>query len=456
MNNYRPITAGSILASIAVAIFLLIQSPVSLHSQTYRRGFDIVNLYILDFDNIAGDPRTDWLSKALKDMILLRLDKEPRIAGRDAGQIAPFLAAREKTRGRSTDNLVGNDLMLMGAYHREGARLVIDIQLLDMASWTNLKRAKVEGLYSKIPQINDSLYANVRAMVKDLEFFAGTDIDRPAIRPDLEPGGESLSLKPALDYGKQAPAAQANLSRAVEELATAMDKYSGFNQPASATKADGNTYSREFSLEGYGALPAERASNTDMFEDVLQRVAENPYAAEIGELDLEMNTFDYTKAFLRIPVTYSVKDALVQDMLYSIPYVASSEAGRLRTIRYDRSRFDFSDKLIRQVATGNYRVTPVIQLLNKQGQVQVVIVDSPDYSWEQLFPKRGIRVERQKNFIAMLAVTTSGFNVDVRMETADIDVDYELELDTAELAGFSTVQVRFMKDDELTRFLRRL
>jgi TolB-like protein len=456
MNNYRPATFGSMLGSITVAILLLIQSPVDLKGQIFRRGADLVNLYVLDFDNISGDPRTDWLSKALKDMILLRLEDEPRISGRDAGEIAPFLAAREEARGRGTIDMVGNDLLLMGAYHRAGARLVIDIQLLDMDSWSNLKRAEVEGLYSKIPQINDSLYVTVRRMVKGLEFFAGTDIDQPIARPDLEPGGEKLSLKPARVYGEEAPAAQANLARAVEELESALDKYSGFDQPASATKHEGETYSREFSLEGYGALPEERARHTEMFEDVLRRVADNPYAADIGELELEMNTFDYRKAFLRIPVTYSVKDALLEDMLYSIPYVSTQESGRLRTIRYDRSRFDFPPRLIKQVSQGNYRVTPVIQLLNKQGQLRVVIVDSPDYSWEQLFPRNSIRIVRQKNFIAMLAVTTSGFNVDVRMETADIDVDYELELDTAELAGFSKVLVHFMKDQELTRFLRRL
>ncbi|MCH8025124.1 MAG: hypothetical protein IIB43_10520, partial [Candidatus Marinimicrobia bacterium] len=31
-----------------------------------------VTLYVIDFDNLAGDSNLDWLSKALKDMILLR------------------------------------------------------------------------------------------------------------------------------------------------------------------------------------------------------------------------------------------------------------------------------------------------------------------------------------------------------------------------------------------------
>ena len=441
--------------AVVLAVSALLAVP--LPGQVRPPGRDQVTLFVLDFDNLQGDPRLEWLTAALKDMILLRLEEEPRIAARDAGDIRPFFGARESERRREPRTMASNTLILMGGYRREGARLLIDLQLLDMDDWTSLDRRPLETLYSDIPQLNLLLAAAVTEMVKVVTFFSGIDLRAPPdslVAPPISL--EESAYAPALDYARRVPQVQEDLASALDDLEAAMDAYSGYHQPPSGTFQEGGRYYRDFSLEGHGTLPVEKARHTALFEDVLARVADNPYAAELGELSLAVDPYDNQRVYISIPVTYGVKRTLLEDMLTSLPYVATREERNLRTIRYDKSKFNFSSNLIDRIARGDFRVMPVVQLRDSEGGLRAVLVDSPDISWERYFPKSGVTTIRQRRFIPLLAVTTSGFSVDVRLETDVVDVFYELDLDVSQLPSFARVEVQFMKESELLRFLQAL
>ncbi len=429
-------------------------------AQYARASKGKVTLYVIDFDNLAGDTRLDWLSKALKDMVLLRLEEEPLIIAKDAGEITPFLERRQESRLAMGTNLAGDALLLMGAYHREDARLVVDLQLLDMADWTSLKQETIEALYNDIPQVNQQMVEAVLTMVKGLQYASGVRLDAPP-SPELQQSlkrktiSEGKFISPE-EFASEAPAAREDLEQALGDLEEAMDRYSGFKGEEGKTSQSGETYRREFNLEGFGALPEERARHTDLFENVLQRVADNPYAAEIGALDLVVDPYNNNRVFLNIPITYRIKQILLEDMLYSLPYVSTRETGAMRAIRYDKSSFNFSRELLTGISQGDFRVIPVVQLVDASGRVRVVIVDSPDMLWERYFPERGVTAVRQKRFTSMLAITTSGYSVDVRLGTANKEVTYVVEVDVSLLTSRAEVVVRFMKPEQLERFLRSL
>ena len=426
--------------------------------QIRAQGTGGVTLFVLDFDNRQGDERLDWLSKALKDMVLLRMEEEPRIIAKDAGQIEPFLAARETRRNIPGYRSADANILLMGSYNREGSRILVDLQLLDMSDWASLGRSSVEALYGDIPQLNTLLVQRVRAMVEELSIFG--DIGRESLTggrpppPRLSEAGQQ-DLGHSVEYSRQLPGLQEDLVRALDDLEAAMDTYAGYRPEPKPTVQSGDTYYREFDLKGTGAFPEERAQHTALFEDVLERVARNPYSADIGDLELKVDPYD-NRVYINIPITYGIKQTLLEDMLYSLPYESTREIGRLRSIRYDRTRFNFSPDLIRSIARGDFRVVPVIQLLDRAGTIRAVIVDSPNMSWERYFPREGVRVIRQKGFGPLLAITTSGFSVDVRMETADVDVVYEFDVNIDQLSSYARVVVRFMKEDELHAFLLTL
>ncbi len=438
---------------------LLLGLGGGLSGQTVPPDRDAVTLFVLDFDNIQGDTRLDWLTNALKDMILLRMEEEPRIAGRDAGDITPYLDARIADRAATGQrSLASNTLLLMGAYRREDARLVVDLQLLDMDNWTSLSNESVEALYSNTPQLNELLVERVTDMVRGVEFFSGIDIDAP--ESEVQPltatiPAEGVYATPE-EYSLQLPQLQEDLARALEDLEEAMDVYSGYRQEPTGTLQSGESYYRDFQLEGSGALPVERVRSTALFEDVLRRVADNPYSAEIRDLNLQVDPYDNNRVYISIPVTYQIKQTLVEDMLYTLPYVSTREVNNLRTITYDQSKFNFSTNLINRIARGDYRIVPVVQLLDPQGTVRAVLVDSPDMSWERYFPTDGIPVARQRRFIPLLAITTSGYSVDVRMETSDAEVFYEFDIDVNQLSSYARVAVQFMKEDQLLAFLTSL
>ena len=137
-------------------------------------------------------------------------------------------------------------------------------------------------------------------------------------------------------------------------------------------------------------------------------MARNPYSAEIGDLDLAVDPYEDDRIFISIPVTYTVKRDLLQEMLTSLPYVSTREERNLRMLRYDKSKFNFAGDLVDRIARGDYRMIPVVQLLDPSGALRAVIVDSPDMSWERYFPRRGrVQVIRQKKFYDILSVIHS-------------------------------------------------
>ncbi|MFC1484161.1 hypothetical protein ACFL6Q_03850 [Candidatus Neomarinimicrobiota bacterium] len=460
MNRSHPYS--QVLRRVLPAVLVMLGVTGGISGQVSQADQNAVTLFVLDFDNRYGDPRLEWLTQALKDMVLLRMEEERRITGRDAGDVTPFLDSRMGDRAGETTRLASNNLVLMGAYWREDARLVVDLQLLDMRNWSSLGRAVVEALYSDIPQLNQSLAAKVRDLVRGVEFFSGIDIDALIVRKKPRAVLPELDERPAYtppdeDYQRQILSHQEDLARALDDLEEAMDVYSGYKQEPSGTQQTGEAYYRDFSLEGMGALPAEKARHTAQFEDILQRVARNPYSAEIGDLDLAVDPYKDNRIFISIPVAYTVKQDLLEEMLYSLPYVSTREERNLRMLRYDKSKFNFTNNLVDRIARGDYRMIPVVQLLDPNGALRAVIVDSPDMSWERYFPRRGnVRVVRQKRFYPLLAITTSGFNVDVRLETADVDIFYELDIQAEQLSSYARVVVNFMKEDELYRFLAPL
>jgi TolB-like protein len=119
-----------------------------IYGQVTVSARNMVTLFVLDFDNRYGDPRLDWLTQALKDMVLLRMEEERRVVGRDAGDVTPFLDERMGARPGETARLASNSLVLMGSYWREDARLVVDLQLLDMRDWSSLGRGTVEAAWN--------------------------------------------------------------------------------------------------------------------------------------------------------------------------------------------------------------------------------------------------------------------------------------------------------------------
>lgn len=242
-------------------------------------GRDAITLFILDFDNIQGDTRLDWLSRALKDMVLLRMEEVPRIIARDAGDITPFLEARVAERAGEPRRL---------------------------ACRSSLQRESLEALYSDIPQLNELLVEKVLSMVKGVEFFSGIDLVAPpeAVERPLPPS-EAVrpGFAPTEEYGRTLPQVQEDLTQALKDLEDAMDSYSGYRQEPTGTLQAEESYYRDFQLEGFGALPEEKVRHTELFEDVLRRVADNPYSADIGDLSLEVDPYNDNRVYISISST---------------------------------------------------------------------------------------------------------------------------------------------------------
>ena len=190
-----------------------------------------------------------------------------------------------------------------------------------------------------------------------------------------------------------------------------------------------------------------------MLEEILELVAANPYGVQIGEPKVEVDPENKGKmVFLTLPVKYSLKEDLISDMLRSLPYTGVRQEGTLTTIEFARNKFPISNKLSDRIAKGEFRVVPVVQLLDQSGNVYTTILDSGDPYWHSQ-SRKNTNTRTEHIFSQLVAFTVSGWSLQVTMEAVDINATYTVEMPRTEVGQLSQVVIEFVPESKLQKFL---
>ena len=113
---------------------------------------------------------------------------------------------------RNLTQLASNSLLLMGSFHRRGALLSIELQLLDMRKWSSLGMARVEAPYGDMPLVNAELTQRALELVQGLDFFSGVKIDEPLAREEVAAAEAAIEEMASTErYARQAPATSREL-----------------------------------------------------------------------------------------------------------------------------------------------------------------------------------------------------------------------------------------------------
>ena len=399
-----------------------------------------LNLYIPEFDNLRNDPSVAWLSSGFVDILSKKFTELDgvRMYGRPALEKILQDKSLLLTQRAGTENV-----LVMGTFIRELDQVTVNAQIINIANWDELGTARTVGSMNNLTILGNDLFGKLASGLKDRI-------------PPSSKAGELQSLTgvtEAPELNRQTREVGSSIEDALTGLEKAMDVYIGAQGTAPKTEAGRGKFSRRLDF-GTKETPAEPVSRDAMIlEEILETIASNPYAVNIGEPRVEVDPeSNGKKVMLTLPVKYSLKENLIGDMLRSLPYTGVKHDGTLTSIEFARNNFPLSGNLMNRINRGEFRIVPVVQLLDQSGAVHTRIVDSGDPYWQSQSEKSD-RTSSEHIFSPLVAFTVSGWSLQVTMEAVDIQAEYVVEMGRSDVGRLSEVVVEFVPESEIRKFL---
>jgi len=191
-----------------------------------------------------------------------------------------------------------------------------------------------------------------------------------------------------------------------------------------------------------------------MLLTVLNQLMANPYEVQMERPQFQYDENNRDQMTVVFPVTYSLKDNLIKDMLTTLPYTGLKEDGSLTFFYFNREKFNFPADLKERISQGRYRAVPVIRFFDEQDQVIVLIADTPETSVYQLESNHVLFLP--VHFFAPLIVfSVGGWNLQVSMESVTIPVKYTFTMERERIEKIRRVSLKFVPEDELSTFLQQ-
>ena len=79
---------------------------------------------------------------------------------------------------------------------------------------------------------------------------------------------------------------------------------------------------------------------------------------------------------LEVPVSYTIKKSLIEDMLTTLPHQSISDKNGSLIIKFSNSNFIFSQPIIDKFSLMKHQVIPAIFLSNSLGKPNYIYIDS--------------------------------------------------------------------------------
>ncbi len=427
--------------TLVVLLFagLELGNPVSAAENTY--------VYILNFDNIQDETATEWLGIGFADKLREKLSSQNGLHIRSRQDLEKIMDDRQRLLSQPRGS---NNVLLLGKFNRSLDKISVSVQLIDIATWEELDSKKVLGKYSEISLLMDTLYNAVSTMLKPL-----LPEDKPLKRPYPDMN-VSTTKTPLPTVHKQSTDVAGNIDSAIEDLEISMDIVIGAREEASEMDMDvEGEWTLDLNVDNEEEENPENDVNTDILVGVIETLTKNPYRVKMEKPRFEYDTENDDNMKVIFPVTYALKETILKDMLYSMPYTGLKQDGTLTIFSFNKEKFNFPQATVDKLKYGTYRKVPVIQFVDKNSEPVVVIADTPDYELHSIGSDRTIFVPTHR-FSPLVDITVGGWEIHIAMETVSISVDYTFIIDVKDVNRLEGVKLKFILAEELPLYLNRL
>ena len=401
-----------------------------------------LNLYLLDFDNIRNDETVSWLSRGLVDMVSTRFQNVDGVRIHEQVALERILQDRSLLLRQASGT---RSLLVMGSFSRNLDQLTVNIQLINIANWVELGSFSTRGSLNHISKLGEDIVLQMKmALEGEIPKLDARGVLRT---PDAK--------TPIPEFRQQAKELNFSLETAVEDLEKAMDLYIGSRGVADPTIAEGSTFSREFSFTSGGTVDDVPTADALMLEQIINTISSNPYIVEISRPSLYVQSEGDGTVQLALSVKYALRENVIKDMLSSLPYSALRQDGSLISLQFSRREMAIPLALINRINRGDFRIVPVIRMMDKTGRVRTVILETTEPTWYQR-KSSIVRFLTEHQFSPLIAFTASGNSLQVTMETVEINAEYMISLSRQEAVDYTKVLIEFVPESELENVVGKL
>ena len=247
-----------------------------------------------------------------------------------------------------------------------------------------------------------------------------------------------------------------SIDTALENLEEAMDVYIGARTKEEGTIISEGRFTKELNFGNKKIPNAPETKEALLLEEILERIGSNPYNVEINDPKIEIDPESEGNSVLfSLSINYTLKEDLIQEMLRSLPYTGVRQEGSLTTIEFSRDKFPVSGNLNERIIKGDFRIVPIVQLLNNNGGIHTTILDTGDPYWHNEL-RKDKKAITEHIFSPLVAFTVSGWSLQVTMEAVEITAIYTLEFSRGEISNLSRINVEFVAESELRNFISSL
>ncbi|MFQ6608917.1 MAG: hypothetical protein ACE5EE_10360 [Fidelibacterota bacterium] len=405
-------------------------------------GAKRLKLYLLDFDNIRNDETVSWLSRGLVDMVSTGFQDVDGVRVHDRVALERILQDRSLLLSQPSGT---RSILVMGSFTRELDQLTVNIQLINIANWVELGSFVTRGSLNQVSKLGEDLVLRMKIALEG-------EIPQPDARGILK---SPDAKAPIPEYRQQAKELNFSLETAVEDLEKVMDLYIGSRDELDPTVSEGSTFSREFSFSPGGIVEDVPTKDAVMLEEIINTVSSNPYIVDISRPSLHVPSENDGTVLFALSVKYSLRENVIKDMLSSLPYSAMRQDGSLISLQFSRREMRIPHALIERISRGDFRIVPVIQLMDKEGRARTIILETSEPSWYRR-TSSNVRFLTEHQFSPLIAFTASGNSLQVTMETVEINAEYMISLSRHEAVDYTKVLIEFIPESELESFLGKL
>ena len=254
-----------------------------------------LNVYVIPFDNSKSEPALTWLSDAFSSMISANLSDQDRIYVKNQFNLEEVMSNRSLLTQQKPGT---KNFLVLGKYERSLDKLIISIQLIDIATWDEVDGRRITGYYNKIDDVNSSLVGMVKTMLSPY-LPKPTKSKYPTLTE-----GKGMQEPPT--YAQSAIDASSAIDRAIVELEKKLDVSIGAQGQVNSDESieiEGE-WILDFSKEDYENAKPENEMNTVMMVEVLENLMNNPYTVSLDKPKFNYDPQNKKEFQVQLPVNY--------------------------------------------------------------------------------------------------------------------------------------------------------
>jgi len=395
-------------------------------------------IYLMEFENMQNEFTNAHLTEALPDLIKENYKFREDIQVEYAGDIRPYL----KQAGPDEENAI-KGLIINGRFQTINDEFFVEFEAYDIQDWKRLVSRHIFCPVHDIICVHDGF---LMAIEKNISPFLTNALDIDATISLLEqvpkremPKGLDLNA-----FGEDNKLE--NLNNLNEEGLDDLGKGQKQGQY-------GDRYYREFDFKDISPDPNfSKKQNSKLLITILDQILTNPYSVLIGELSLYPDPGRFGNMRGEIPITYSVRSALTQELFTSLPHDKLIDANGNVILQFPNSNFVFDELLLEKLALMKFQLVPVIFFNNRIGGVQFIILDSWNEKYQNLELKK-ISMLTESQFKPLFALTPGSDNIQLNLDVSSQELKYDFSIPHESIGNYTKVTVKFMPEVELDALL---